>query len=309
VELVWSVIRENAVPYRFEISLTVLLLAAALCGCDGTRPETAAAASPAAASAVAAPSSAPEPVMATGPLVVEHQVDVSAQRDGMVMKILAEPGKRLRSGDLLAQLDDQQIASDLEAARAKTRSIEADLKNWEAEAKVLESDYQRAQKMWDAQIITKEQLEHAKYKAEGDQWDVKRVSELLANSHAMERSLELELDKTRIRAPFDGIVARRYIRAGQQVSRGDRLFWVTAEGPLRLRFTLPEKFFGRLKQGQQLPLTSPDVPDGKYMARIVEVSPVVDPSSGTLEVMVELIGTAGSLRPGMAANVRVDTAR
>jgi RND family efflux transporter MFP subunit len=250
-----------------------------------------------------------EPLVVSGPLVVEHQVDVAAQRDGLVARIIVEPGTRVRSGETLALLDDQQISADLEAARAKTRSIEADLKNWEAEAKVMKADYDRALKMWKADLITKEQLDHAQFKAESEQWDIQRVRELLTNGQQAQRSLELEVEKTRIQAPFDGIVARRYVRAGQQVAKGDRLFWVTAEAPLRLRFTLPEKFLGQVRKGQELPLTSPDLPDEKHTAKVIEVSPVVDPSSGTVEILVELVGARGQLRPGMTASVRLDNLR
>ncbi len=245
----------------------------------------------------------------TGPLVVEHQVDVTAQRDGVVSSISSEAGARVKAGTALARLDDRQLSANLEAVRAKTRSIAADLKNWEAEARVLEADYGRAKKLRDLGLIAEEQLEHAKYKAESDQWDILKVKELLNNSKEEERSLELELEKTRIAAPFDGLVARRYLRAGQAVAKGDRLFWVTAEGPLRMRFTLPEKFVGHLKKGQELPLTSPDVPQEKHTAKIMEISPVVDPSSGTIEILGELIGPAGNLRPGMTASVRVENVR
>ncbi len=245
----------------------------------------------------------------SGPLIVEHQLDVLAQRDGMIAELRSEAGAHVHAGDLLAQLDDRQLAADLEAARAKTRSIEADLKNWEAEAKVMQADYERAEKMWDAQILTKEQLDHAKFKAESETWDVLRVRELLANSRQTERFLDLELDKTRIRAPFSGVVARRYVRQGQQVNKGDRLFWVTAEGPLRMRFTLPEKFIGRVHKGEELPLMTPDLPGQEYKVRVVEVSPVVDPASSTIEVTVELEGKPGSLRPGMDASVRLEKLR
>jgi RND family efflux transporter MFP subunit len=197
--------------------------------------------------------------------------------------------------------------ADLEAARARTRSTEADLKNWEAEAKVMQSDYERAQKMWDAQIITKEQLEHAKFKAESETWDVRRVRELLTNASQTERSLELELDKTRILAPFSGVVARRYVRQGQQVAKGDRLFWVTAEGPLRMRFTVPEKLIGVLKVGQPLALTSPDFPGKEYRARVIELSPVIDPTSGTIDGMVEVVGPTVPLRPGMNVILGINT--
>jgi len=295
--------------------LGTFLLAA---GCGEKKAETVAAALPPAPSALP---SAPavgltavqpkeeEPLAVTGPLIVEHQVDVTAQRDGVVSSISSEAGARVKTGTALAHLDDRQLSANLEAARAKSRSIAADLKNWEAEARVLEADYVRAQRLWDLKLIAEEQLEHAKYKAESDQWDILRVKEMLNNSKEEERSLELEVEKTRIAAPFNGLVARRYVRAGQAVAKGDRLFWVTAEGPLRLRFTLPEKFVGHLKKGQELPLTSPDVPQEKHAAKIMEISPVVDPSSGTIEILAELVGPAGDLRPGMTASVRIDNPR
>jgi membrane fusion protein (multidrug efflux system) len=93
------------------------------------------------------------------------------------------------------------------------------------------------------------------------------------------------------------------------VSKGDRLFWVTAEAPLRMRFTLPEKFVGHLKRGQELPLTSPDLPQEEHTVRVIEVSPVIDPTSGTIEVLAELVGARGDLRAGMTANVRLSNFR
>jgi membrane fusion protein (multidrug efflux system) len=243
---------------------------------------------------------------ASGPIVVENQVDVAAQREGLIAQILIESGTRVSKGQLLAKMDDRQILADWEAARAKTASIEADLNNWKAEAKVLEADYERARKMWVAQLITQEQFEHAKYKAEADQWDVKRVEQLLLNARESQQSMELELQKTQITAPFDGIVARRYVRLGQTVSRNDRLFWVTATAPLRVRFTLPSRFVNQVNVGQRVAIKVPDGnPALEHQARVIQVSPVVDPASGTMEVLAELIGPVQDLRPGMQADVHL----
>ncbi len=218
-------------------------------------------------------------LVVSGPIIVEHQVDLTAQRDGVLAKIFFDAPARVKAGTMLAQLDDRQIAANLEAARAKSRSIAADLKNWQSEAEVLKADYVRAQRLWDLGLISQEQLQHAKYKAESDQWDIKRVEETLNTSHEEERSLELELEKTKITAPFDGLIARRYVREGQSVTKGDRLFWVTAEAPLLMRFTLPEKYFGHVRSVQQFEITSPDVPGEKHAARIREV----EPGNGSLE--------------------------
>ena len=291
----------------------LILLGAALLSClacSQKSMEVSAAPAPSGASAPAPLPSIPasdNSFTVSGPLTVEHQLDVLAQRDGVIAELRSEAGAHVQAGDLLAQLDDRQVVADLEASRAKTRSIEADLKAWEAEAKVLQSDLDRAQKMWDAHLITREAFEHAKFKAEADQYDVQRVEQLLLNAKETQRSLELELDKTQIRAPFSGVVARRYVRQGQQIAKGDRLFWVTAEGPLRMRFTVPEKFVGVLKVGQQLALTVSDFPGQEHKARVVELSPIVDPTSGTFDGMVEVMSAPGPLRPGMNSILRIDT--
>jgi membrane fusion protein, multidrug efflux system len=270
-------------------ALAILTIGLGL-GCEDARPVAAAA----------------EPVfIASGPLVVEDQVDVGAQREGIIATILAEPGTKVKKGQLLAQLDDRQVTANLEAARARTRSTAADLHNWEAETQVLDADLRRAEKMWEARLIPKEQIEHARYKTESDHWDVERVRELLLDAQASEHSLELELEKTRVVSPFDGVVARRYVRAGQKVNMGDRLFWVTAESPLRIRFTLPESFLGHIARGQRFELTSPDVDGQRWGASVIEISPVVDPSSGTIEVLCQLVGPTVGLRPGMSASVRI----
>src|ERR1700676_1471867 len=255
-------------------------------------------------------SEAGEPsLVVSGPIIVEHEVNLMAQRDGIMEKIYFDAPSRVKSGTLLGQLDDRQIKANLEAARAKTRSIAADLRNWQSEAEVLKADYTRQQHLMELGLTSQEQLEHARYKAESDQWDILRVMETLNTAKEEEHSLELEMEKTKVTAPFNGLIARRYVREGQNIAKGERLFWLTAEAPLLMRFTLPEKFFGKMRNGQQVEVTSADVPGEKHLARVKQVSPVVDPSSGTFEVLVELTGERGLLRPGMNASVHLENFR
>jgi len=84
---------------------------------------------------------------------------------------------------------------------------------------------------------------------------------------------------------------------------------VTAESPLLLRFTLPEKFMGHVSIGREFELVSPDAAQEKHTARIKEVGSVIDPSSGTFDVLAEVPGARGALRPGMTANARLPIPR
>lgn len=290
-------------------ALGVVLLMLGITACDRGAD------APVAAAAAAEPhSTSPPPAQqkesglsTTGPVVVENQVDLEALREGVVTSILAEPGTYVRRGQLLAKLDDRQISADVDAAAAKTRSIAANLKNWQAETRVLQADRSRAEKLYAANVIPKEELEHMQYKEEADEYEVQREAESLNNARAVQQSLELEREKTRITAPFDGVVARRYVRVGQKVAIGDRLFWVTALGPLQVRFTLPERQIGAVHKGQSISVSSADVPASPvHTATVIDVSPVVDPSSGTIEVLAQIQGAASDLRPGMLANIHID---
>lgn len=299
-------------PQKMRYFLPIVLaFICALTGCSDQNPETASAApappTPALSKASRVP--ADNPITVSGPLIVEHQLDLLTQREGVITSLHADVGTHVKAGDVLAQLDDRELTANLEAARAKTEGTEAGLKSWQAEAKVLDADYDRATKLFNAQLIPVEEFEHAKYKAEEEHWEVKRVQQALVTDRATQRSLELELEKTRIRAPFDGVVARRYVREGEQITRGERTFWVTGDGPLQMRFTLPEKFIGQIRRGQQFPLSTPDLPDQAFKSKVMEVSPVVDPASSTFEVLVTVEGARGELRPGMNAIVNLDGLR
>jgi RND family efflux transporter MFP subunit len=296
----------------FAVMVFGAALVAASCG-DSKPSATNAGSAPSAAASANAPATqtpvaeaVDSSVVVTGPIIVEHQIDMTAQRDGIVEKVYVDAPARVQSGTLLAQLDGRQTLANLEAVRAKTRSIAADLKNWQAETEVLKADYVRAQKMFDLGLTSEEQLQHAKFKAESDQWDALRVQEMLNTSREEEHSLELEMEKTKIIAPFGGLIARRYVREGQNVAKGDRLFWITAEAPLLMRFSLPERFFGHIRPSQQFEITSPNVASEKHSGQVKGISPVVDPASGTFEVLVELTGARGTFRPGMTATLRVE---
>src|SRR3974377_22891 len=65
------------------------------------------------------------PLVVSGPIIVEHEVELTSQRDGVVQKIYFDAPARVKAGTLLAEMDGRQIQTNLEAGKAKTRSIEA----------------------------------------------------------------------------------------------------------------------------------------------------------------------------------------
>jgi RND family efflux transporter MFP subunit len=294
------------VSYRKSVWVIVGIGTTLLIGCSSDRPANVATAAAAAPVHAASPVSAPANYYETsGVLVVENQVDVQAQRDGVLSEIMVDTGSRVQKGQILARIDDRQLQADREAADAKIRSIEADLQTWEADAKVLQSDYERDQEMFKAQLITEKQLEHSHYKMIGSGFQLEREKQNVRNAKATLQSLDLEIEKTRIAAPFAGVVARRYVRSGQKVAPNDRLFWVTATSPVNVQFTLPESFRGKITTAQEITVLSPLSPKETHLAKVRTVSPVVDPASGPIEVLAELADNSDQMMPGTSAVVRV----
>jgi RND family efflux transporter MFP subunit len=289
--------------------LFAIMLLTAFQGCSSVTPNaeegTVAAAAKAATSStqVSPAKKKDEPYIATGPIVVENQVDVLAQQEGVVKQILVDVGAAVSKGTLLALLDDSELSAQRDAAEAKVRSEEADLKDWQAETKVAEVDFGRAQKMGEAGITTQEEVDHARYKLLGSQYEVEKAERKVDSARADLRVLEVELRKTRIEAPFAGVVARRYVNAGQKVASGDRLFWVSELAPLRVKFTVAERFIGQLKKGDTVYVSSAVTPGASFPAKVLQVSPVLDPASDSVDVMAELEGNPGTLLPGMTANI------
>jgi multidrug efflux pump subunit AcrA (membrane-fusion protein) len=89
------------------------------------------------------------------------------------------------------------------------------------------------------------------------------------------------------------------------VKKGDVLFWITAVAPLHILFTVPESAMIAFRVGAPLELTTADYPDVRQPARILRVSPVVDPASGSVQVIGLVNHASPLLKPGMSMQVRL----
>jgi RND family efflux transporter MFP subunit len=295
-------VKRLSVLLPFGVAVALLMTS---CSSDRSAAvSTAAAASPVAAQP-AVRTERTDVYQASGPLVVENQVDVAAQREGVVAKILVDVGKKVRQGQLLAELDDRQLVAQHDAAAAKALAAAEDAKNWQTEINLVQSDLARDEELYKYQLLTQQQLEHSRYKLVQARQQAERESQTTKEAQDQAKALGLELEKMRIVAPFEGVVARRYVRVGQKVALNDRLFWVTATAPLNVKFTLPQEFVDKIRVGDVVQVTAPFENGEKHAAKVTLVSPVVDPASGMIELQAQVTETPKELRPGMTVNIQV----
>ena len=241
----------------------------------------------------------------SGPLVVEQQADVVAERDGRVTAVKVEIGDHVRRGEVLALLDDRALQAARAEKAARIDSLKAQVQTWEAEQKSNEADLRRADAMRAEKILDDEDWEHVQYKLTETRSQVARYKAEEIASEAELRSAEVELGQSRALAPFDGVVGRRSVHQAQAVKKGDALFWITAQAPLRVLFTVPESAMSFFPRGAKLELTTADYPRLKQPATVYRVSPVVDPASGSIEVIGSLEKPSPLLKPGMSMQVKL----
>ncbi|HJQ97017.1 MAG TPA: efflux RND transporter periplasmic adaptor subunit [Candidatus Polarisedimenticolaceae bacterium] len=294
---------------RFAIGLPALaLIVSSLAGCDRTvQAEAKDSASPASTSATTA--AAPGPPVSPPPanparkvaastgqkigrtlvfeshLMVDRDVGVTTRRDGIIAAIIAERGQRVKEGEPLARLEDDDLV-----LSEKTAVLELEKE---------QSSYERSAKLHEQAIVPKEEFEQARLRRDSAQKTLERI--------------RYELGKCVIKAPFDGVVTGRFVEKGQVLREDDRkvLFQVTALGPLLARVYVPEwaRFVFRSDQGATV-FPAAEGADGArgIEARVKWINDVVDAASGTTEVLLEVPPgpRAGPLRPGMSVQVRLD---
>jgi RND family efflux transporter MFP subunit len=281
----------------------------ALAACGGSSPSQKPAMEPAAEPAAEVRpslrgSSASENQGILSVLTVEHEVDVRAQRDGVVVAIREQEGNRVRRGTILAQLDDRELQARLEKAGSDLQVARSNVQYNEAEAKAKEANYRRQQQLRKYGLSSEADLDKAEFEAKGAEYDLQGWRAIVRSNQATVRQLELELDQTRIRSPFAGVVAHRYLRVGQTVAKDDNCFRVSQLAPLEVRFQIPEASPELPHTGETVRLRLVGVNEGTYTARIATVSPTVDPASGSYDVLARLTGSnLEALRPGMAVRV------
>ncbi len=290
----------------FWIVTACVVLAAAGCGNQSATSPSAAEASQTSAPAN---SVAAEPNAASGAqdvlsvLTVEHEVDVRAQREGTVSQVLVDEGRQVKAGEVLGKLDDREMQSELEKARADLLVAQDNVKYKEAENKAKVANLKRQQLLRTSGLSSDADLEQAEFEEKATEYEIESWNALVKSSQAQIQSLNIELEQTQFRAPFSGVVARRYVRVGQTVTKDDPCFRVSQLGPLQVNFQVPESSGEKPSVGSAVRLSVVANAKRTLSARIIKVGPTVDPASDSYDVTAQLDGNVAGLSPGMAVRV------
>ncbi|MBA3902500.1 MAG: efflux RND transporter periplasmic adaptor subunit [Rhodocyclaceae bacterium] len=219
---------------------------------------------------------------------------IGAEVAGKVVKILAGSGKAVKRGELLAVIDDADIALLSRADEADTRRLAALLAQQE---RLVERQQQLVRKGF----ISPNAADDAKAQRDA-------LHEQLAAARARADGSLRNQGKTRVTAPFDGMVETQIAAVGDYVKVGDPLFQLVSNQRLRAHLPFPESAAPRLKKGLPVRITSPQMPGKEFQGIVNDIKPSISETSRAIDVIVDLEND-GSFRSGGTVNAAVIIAR
>ncbi len=218
-------------------------------------------------------------VRSTGTLLPDEEVDLAFETSGKVVGIYFQEGTHVREGDLLAKMND--------------RHLQAQLQKLEAQRRLLVEREFRQRSLLERDAISQEAYDQA-------------VTEL----ETLDADIELlraRIAETEVRAPFEGIVGLRYISEGSFASPSTRIARLIKVSPLKLEFTVPERYAGDISPGFPISFRVDGFLD-PFHAEVYAVNPVVDDRTRTIRVRALYDNPDEELKPGRFASINMQLA-
>ncbi|WP_258098541.1 efflux RND transporter periplasmic adaptor subunit [Marinoscillum pacificum] len=217
-------------------------------------------------------------VTADGTFEAKTDLTILSETQGKVIKIYKEKGETVSKGTLLAQVENDLLSAQVDAADANLQKLQSDLSRF---TKLAESD-----------AVTQRQLEEVKIGVK--------------NAEAQYKSAKKNLDNTYIRATTSGTINEDYLQEGGFIAGGSKLYDIVDISKLKLNVKLTANQVLQVKEGDEISITTSVYPGSEFTGKIKSIAVKADPSL-KYNVEIELINKGDkTLKPGMYATAHFD---
>jgi len=223
------------------------------------------------------PESLRDVISVNGSTAPNEEVTVASEVAGKVTNILFTEGRYVSRDKPLVQLDTNELA-----AQRERLLVQQELTGNIAE---------RMKGLYEKEGVSLQEYEIAR--AEADQV----TAEL--------NLLKVQIDKRTVRAPFSGVSGLKQVSEGSYINAGDPIVDLVSTNPIKLDFSVPEKYSSAISVGTQVRFTLDGV-DEEFKARVIARDPSIDPETRTLKIRAEAPNADGKILPGAFARVKVD---
>ena len=218
-------------------------------------------------------------VRATGHIEADQTVELRPDESGRVVRLMFREGQYVAARTPLVKIDDAMLLAQRERAAA--------------DRDLARQQLARVRRLREENAATPADLERAEATA--------RSAEAALNV------IELQLQRTTVRAPFSGVIGQRFVSVGDYVTSASRLLTIQTVDPQRAVLEIPERHAGLLRRGQTVEFTVAAYPGRAFTADVEFVDPVVQPTTRTIVVKARAPNRHGLLSSGMFIEARLAT--
>ena len=225
-----------------------------------------------------------EGALITGSAEPNQQVMLYAMESGYVQTMHKDIGDAVRKGDVIATLENPQLSGDFQEKNAMLSSKKSTYER-------LKSTYETTPAITPLQLVET---------AEGEYFSLKASVE----------AAQSRLGKLKVRAPFSGIITQRYLDKGALVQSGlsqsnpQAIVQIQETNPVRIKIPLPAADMAGANVGMDVSVAFPVLSDETIKAKITRTSGVLDASSKTMQIEIDIPNKDGKIKPGMYAKVQ-----
>jgi len=254
-------------------------------------------------------------ISATGTLSAISTVTVGSQVSGQITEVLVDFNDSVRKGQVLATIDASTFQAQIEQGSAQVASAQASLRQAQAGLRNAQLDYTRKADLGRQQLVSKSDVDLARASLEQAQAQVNSAQAQIRQQTASTQTTRVNLQRTVIRSPVDGVVLTRTIEPGQTVAaslQAPELFTIAEDlSKMKIELAVDESDIGQVKVGQVVSFGADAFPDRQFKGVVdqVRLSATTANNVVTYPVVVTVDNSDGTLLPGLTVNAEIEVSK
>lgn len=246
----------------------------------------------------------------SGTLEAATRFVVAAKVGGRIESLPVDLGDRVRRGQIIAMIDDDEFVQSVLQADAELAVREAEQAQTEAELERVQRDFDRLQSLAERGIVSDTEMDEIAASLASQKAAVALAAARVRQAKATKELAEIDQRYTSVQAlwedgPDTAIVSARLQDAGNTIDENDPIVRVVALDPLKAVVSVTEADYTRLRVGQVATLTTDGRRDEVFTATVQRIAPIFETASRQARVELEVENADGLLRPGMFVRVRI----
>lgn len=244
-----------------------------------------------------------------GNLIGAATVEATPKVGGRLESVAVRLGDRVARGQRLAKIEDQELLEQIKQADASYDVAAATIRQREADLRLAQTNLDRSRNLYERQLIPRQTFDDtdARHQAAAAQLDLARAQ--FAQAQARLDELKINLANTVIVSPVSGFVGRRILDPGAWVTPNSSFLSLVDISVVRLVAPIVERDLAKVSAGMQAAVEVDAFPGETFAGRIAHVAPVLDPSTRTAPIEIDIPNAHFRLKPGMYATVNFITER